>query len=111
MARTAPSGDIATSAPWLTAALTPSRTMVLAITIAASAAGKIAELFGDPIGEIAGSRSGTCDGRKQRPLLARCAGLAFGDDARLDHVGEDPGGARRRLVAITGRIEPRRRLE
>ena len=128
MARTAPSGDIATSAPWLTAALGPSRDKRLGDCrlgfglqarierrldgeVTTAGAGKIAQLLGDPVAEIAGTRSRAGNDGERRPLLGGGGGLGFGDHARLDHVGEDLSRPRRGLVAVAGRVEPRRRLQ
>ena len=79
--------------------------------VATAGAGKIAELLGYPIGEIAGTRPRGGDDGSRYALFDGTRDLAFTDDAGLDHIGEDPSGTRGGLFVVAGRIELRRRLQ
>src|SRR5947207_2465844 len=68
-------------------------------------------LPGEPVGEVRAARPVGRGAGECGPFRDRAHGLTFAYGPGLGHVGEDPSGARRRLVRVAGRVEPCRRLQ
>ena len=77
--------------------------------VAVAGAGKIADLLGEPVGEVA--RAGAARLRERGALLFGAGGVGGGDRPGLDHQIQDLRGARHRLVAVALRVEAGRRLQ
>ncbi len=79
--------------------------------VAIGGAGKIADLIGHPIGEIARAGSRLGERVRGRALLLGGGCLGAVDKAGLDHVVEHLGRAPGGLVPVARRAEPGRRLQ
>ena len=79
--------------------------------VAVGGAGKVADLVGDPVGEIARARPRHRDRAQPGAGLLRCRGFLLRHRTGLDHEVEHLSGARRGLLFVAGRVEPGRRLQ
>ena len=70
--------------------------------VAVGGAGEVADLVGDPVGEIALARPGDLHRARGGAGLRGGERLRLVDDAGLDHAVEHLGGARRGRVACRG---------
>ncbi len=127
MARTAPSGVIATSAPWLTLLFSPfcASSSVTAFSALAwrlgidccadyevfvDMADDVVDAVHHPVGDIVDrAGAGLCD--DVRRLCQRCSFARRADEAQFGHGGEHDFGAVFGAVEIARRRQPRRRLD